>query len=122
MRKVVAGLFISLDGVTQDPQNWQMGLMDEEAGSDVSQAMEEADTILLGRDTYEEFAAYRPNAAPDDPFAARLAALPARGMTGRARRGAARPHRFPSILLVQHGCTVAQAIVTAGGRVAIGLR
>jgi len=22
MRKIVAGLFISLDGVTQDPQNW----------------------------------------------------------------------------------------------------
>jgi dihydrofolate reductase len=70
MRRIVSGLFISLDGVTQDPQNWQMGLMDDEAGEDVSRAMEEADTILLGRVTYEEFAAYWPNADPDDPFAA----------------------------------------------------
>lgn len=70
MRKIVAGLFISLDGVTQDPQNWQRSLMDEEAGSDVGQGMEEADTILLGRRTYEEFAAFWPNAPKDDPFAA----------------------------------------------------
>jgi dihydrofolate reductase len=70
MRKIVSGLFISLDGVTQDPQNWQRGLMDDEAGEDVSRAMEEADTILLGRVTYEEFAAYWPTADPDDPFAA----------------------------------------------------
>ena len=70
MRKIVSGLFISLDGVTQDPQNWQRGLMDDEAGEDVSRGMEEADTILLGRVTYEEFAAYWPTADPDDPFAA----------------------------------------------------
>jgi dihydrofolate reductase len=70
MRKIVAGLFISLDGVTQDPQNWQRGLMDEEAGSDVGQGMEEADTILLGRRTYEEFAAFWPTAPMADPFAA----------------------------------------------------
>jgi dihydrofolate reductase len=69
MRKIVAGLFISLDGVTESPQNWQMNLMDEEAGSDVSRGMEEADTILLGRRTYEEFAGYWPNAPADDPFA-----------------------------------------------------
>jgi dihydrofolate reductase len=68
MRKIVAGLFISLDGVTESPQNWQMGLMDDEAGADVGRGMEEADTILLGRRTYEEFAGYWPNAAPDDPF------------------------------------------------------
>jgi dihydrofolate reductase len=70
MRKIVAGLFISLDGVTESPQNWQLGLMDEEAGADVGQGMEEADTILLGRRTYQEFAAYWPNASPAEPFAA----------------------------------------------------
>jgi dihydrofolate reductase len=70
VRKIVAGLFISLDGVTESPQNWQMGLMDAEAGADVGEGMEEADTILLGRRTYQEFAAYWPNAAPEDPFSA----------------------------------------------------
>ena len=70
MRKIVAGLFISLDGVTQDPQNWQRGLMDDEAGADVGRGMQEADTILLGRRTFEEFAAYWPNTSPDEPFSA----------------------------------------------------
>ena len=70
MRKIVAGLFISLDGVTESPQNWQRGLMDAEAGADVGDSMDEADTILLGRRTYQEFAAYWPTAAPDDPFSA----------------------------------------------------
>jgi dihydrofolate reductase len=69
MRKIVAGLFISLDGVTESPQNWQIELMDDEAGADIGRSMEEADTVLLGRRTYEEFAAYWPNAAPDEPFA-----------------------------------------------------
>lgn len=46
-----------------------MNLIDDEAGEDVSRAMEEADTILLGRVTYEEFAGFWPNASPDDPFA-----------------------------------------------------
>jgi dihydrofolate reductase len=70
MRKIVAGLFISLDGVTESPQNWQRALMDDEAGADVGEGMEEADTVLLGRRTFEEFAAYWPNASPDEPFAA----------------------------------------------------
>jgi len=76
MRRIVAGLFISLDGVTQDPQNWQMGLMDAEAGADVGRGMEEADTILLGRRTYEEFAAYWPSAPADDPFSSYINSTP----------------------------------------------
>lgn len=62
--------FISLDGVAESPEKWQMNMMDDEAGEDVGRGMEEADTILLGRRTYEEFAAFWPNADPDDPFAA----------------------------------------------------
>jgi dihydrofolate reductase len=72
MRKVVSGLFISLDGVTQDPQNWRVDLMDDEAGADVDRATQEADTILLGRGTYEEFAAYWRSASPDEPFASHI--------------------------------------------------
>src|SRR5262245_45453156 len=68
MRNIVAGLFISLDGVVEAPQEWQIELMDDEAGEDISRALEEGDTILLGRRTYEEFAAYWPSAPADDPF------------------------------------------------------
>jgi dihydrofolate reductase len=70
MRKIVAGLFISLDGVVEAPQEWQIDLMDDEAGADIQRALDEADTILLGRVTYQEFAAFWPNADPNDPFAA----------------------------------------------------
>ncbi|SRR6266581_3230143 len=69
MRKIVSTVFISLDGVTESPQNWQIELMDAEAGADVGRGMEEADTVLLGRRTFEEFAGYWPNASPDAPFA-----------------------------------------------------
>jgi dihydrofolate reductase len=70
MRKIVAGLFISLDGVVEAPQEWQMDLMDDEAGADIQRGLDEADTILLGRRTFEEFASFWPNADPTDPFAA----------------------------------------------------
>jgi dihydrofolate reductase len=70
MRKIVAGLFIALDGVVEAPQEWQIDLMDEDAGADIEQAMREADTILLGRRTFQEFEAFWPNADPGDPFAA----------------------------------------------------
>ena len=42
MRKIVSTLFISLDGVTESPQNWQIELMDDEAGADVGRGMEES--------------------------------------------------------------------------------
>ncbi len=70
MRKIVAGLFISLDGVTESPQDWQIGLMDDEAGQDIGEALEEADTILLGRRTFQEFEAFWPSQPQDDPFSA----------------------------------------------------
>ncbi|TMB58168.1 MAG: dihydrofolate reductase [Chloroflexi bacterium] len=70
MRRIVAGLFISLDGVAENPGEWQIDLMDDEAGADVGRGLEEADTILLGRRTFEEFAAYWPSAPADDPFSA----------------------------------------------------
>jgi dihydrofolate reductase len=60
VRKVVSGLFISLDGVVESPDQWQHGF-DEEMGAEVGRFMETADTILLGRVTYTEWAGYWPN-------------------------------------------------------------
>ena len=42
MRRIVAGLFLSLDGVAEAPNLWQMGLMDEEAGADVGRQAADA--------------------------------------------------------------------------------
>ncbi|WP_046471109.1 dihydrofolate reductase family protein [Allosalinactinospora lopnorensis] len=60
MRKVVSGLFISLDGVVESPDQWQFEF-DEEMGAAVTEALETTDTVLLGRVTYTEWAGYWPN-------------------------------------------------------------
>ncbi|MEU5312493.1 dihydrofolate reductase family protein [Streptomyces sp. NPDC021562] len=59
MRKVVSGLFVSLDGVVQSPNEWQFAF-DEEMGASLGKVLETADTILLGRVTFTEWAGYWP--------------------------------------------------------------
>jgi dihydrofolate reductase len=59
MRKVVSGLFVSLDGVAQSPNEWQFAF-DEEMGAALGETLEKADTILLGRVTFTEWAGYWP--------------------------------------------------------------
>lgn len=56
MRKITAGLFISLDGVVEDPQNWHFPYFNEEMGQAVTDQLGSADTLLLGRKTYDGFA------------------------------------------------------------------
>jgi dihydrofolate reductase len=56
MRKITAGLFIALDGVVQDPQDWHFPYFNDEMGAAVSAQLAAADTLLLGRKTYESFA------------------------------------------------------------------
>ncbi len=72
MRKIVAGLFITLDGVVESPQNWQMSYFNDEMGAAVGGLMAAADTMLLGRVTYQEFASFWPGAPADDPFTAQM--------------------------------------------------
>ena len=69
MRKIVAGLFISLDGVVEAPDAWHFPYFNDEMGQAVSDQMAEADTMLLGRRTYEEFAAYWSAQGSDVEFA-----------------------------------------------------
>jgi dihydrofolate reductase len=66
MRKVVASEFISLDGVVGSPEQWQLPYFDEDMGREIQAAMEEADAMLLGRVTYEEWAAFFPSQSPED--------------------------------------------------------
>jgi dihydrofolate reductase len=69
MRKIVAGLFVSLDGVTEAPETWQLPYISDELVEAVGAAMAESDTMLLGRRTYQEFAAYWPNQGSEEQFA-----------------------------------------------------
>ena len=60
MRKIVAGLFISLDGVIEDPNEWTGPWFGPEIGQAVGSMIAAQDAMLLGRVTYADFAAYWP--------------------------------------------------------------
>lgn len=57
MRKIAAGLFISLDGVIESPDQWTGPYFNDEVGQVVGSLIAAGDTLLLGRVTYQEFAA-----------------------------------------------------------------
>ncbi len=60
MRKVVASEFVSLDGVMEDP-SWTFQFSSEEQQKFKFDELAASDALLLGRVTYEGFAAAWPN-------------------------------------------------------------
>ncbi|PRX58928.1 dihydrofolate reductase [Nonomuraea fuscirosea] len=74
MRKIAASLFISLDGVVEDPADWHFPYFNDEMGAAVTAQM--ADTLVLGRKTYDSFAGAWPEreaeGGEDAGFAASL--------------------------------------------------
>jgi dihydrofolate reductase len=85
MRKVVVGTFVTLDGVMQAPGGpqedpsggfehggWLVPFGDEEFGARMVELTQQAGAVLLGRRTYEIFAAHWPRIGDEDPIAAKL--------------------------------------------------
>lgn len=85
MGQLVVDMFVTLDGVMQAPGEpdedrdggfehggWQAPYFDEESGKLMGEQIARVDALLLGRKTYEIFAAYWPKAPADDPIAAKL--------------------------------------------------
>ena len=66
MRKVVASALVSLDGVMEAPEKWHFPYFNDEMGEAIGAAMVEADAMMFGRKTYEEFAAFWPSQSSDD--------------------------------------------------------
>jgi len=66
VRKIAAGLFISLDGVIEAPHEWHFPYFNDEMGETVGAQMEVADSMLLGRVTYQEFASFWPDKTEDE--------------------------------------------------------
>ncbi len=56
MRKIIAGLFISLDGVVEAPDQWHFPYFNDEMGAAVDASLGRSDTMLFGRKTYDSFA------------------------------------------------------------------
>jgi len=57
MRQIAAGLFVSLDGVVEAPEKWTGPYFNDQVGQAVGAMMAQNDAMLLGRVTYEGFAA-----------------------------------------------------------------
>src|SRR5512135_252857 len=89
MSKLVVNTFLTLDGVMQapgDPQEdteggfthggWQMPYFDDDAGKIMDQTIAATEALLLGRKTYQIFAAYWPTAPADDPIAQKFNSVP----------------------------------------------
>ena len=81
MRKLIVAAFVSLDGVmqapggpTEDPTGgfqfggWLPPLFDQEAGQAIGGLFEKPFDLVLGRKTYEIFAAHWPFVGADDPI------------------------------------------------------
>src|SRR6266566_4102429 len=83
MRKVVAAEYLTLDGVTEDPgpsgdfakRGWTIPYWNDELSKSQSDLLFASDALLLGRVTYEEFAAAWPSRS-GDPFTDRMNSLP----------------------------------------------
>lgn len=81
MRKIIVGAFVSLDGVMQAPGGpdedpisgfryggWAVPYFDERMGEAVDEMFARPFDLLLGRKTYDIFAAHWPYAPADDPI------------------------------------------------------
>jgi len=72
MRKIVAGLFMSLDGVVEAPEKWSGAYSSAEVGQSIGARIAAGDLMLLGRVTYQTFADSFGGQPDDNPMAARM--------------------------------------------------
>ena len=70
MRKIIESILVSADGVVGSPPLWAMDYRDEEVNRDALERLSGSDALLMGRGTYELFAAIWP--AQTDDFAQRV--------------------------------------------------
>lgn len=61
MRKLVATELMSMDGVVESPDSWAFSYTDDEMAAENEAGMAASDALLLGKNTYEEFAMFWPN-------------------------------------------------------------
>jgi len=60
MRKLVVSEFITLDGIIESPEQWQFPFLSEDVSQAIRAEVHSSEASLLGRGTYEIFAASWP--------------------------------------------------------------
>lgn len=75
MRKLVHSMFVSLDGVVDNP-SWTAPFWNEDIARFKRDEMFACDSLLLGRVTYEGFAAAWPGRTDDAGYADRMNSMP----------------------------------------------
>jgi dihydrofolate reductase len=89
MRKLVVSMFVTVDGVMQAPGGpdedrdggfkyggWSVNYWNEDMGEAIDEHMHRSGALLLGRKTYDIFAAHWPRVSDEDPTAAKLNSMP----------------------------------------------
>ena len=74
-RRLVVSEYLSLDGVMEDPM-WTVPYWSDEIAAYKRDELFASDALLLGRVTFEAFAEVWPTRPDEDPYAARINALP----------------------------------------------
>ena len=75
MGKLTVTSFITLDNVVEDPHLWSGAFQSEDTGELNGRVLADADGLLLGRLTYEGFAAAWPSRS-GDPFSDKFNSMP----------------------------------------------
>jgi dihydrofolate reductase len=76
MRKVINSTYVSLDGVVTNPQEWTFQFRDAAANQFAFEQLMASDALLMGRRTYEVFAAVWPTMNDEGGFADKMNSMP----------------------------------------------
>jgi dihydrofolate reductase len=76
MSRLAVTLFTSLDGVVESPEKWSFPYWNDEIGKFKHEETFASDALLLGRVTYEGFAAAWPSQKDPEGFADRFNSMP----------------------------------------------
>jgi len=85
MGKLIVTCFITLDNVVEDPHLWSGQFQSDDTGVLNGDVLQAADVLLLGRVTYEGFAAAWPSRS-GDPFSDKFNAMPKYVVSGALER------------------------------------
>jgi dihydrofolate reductase len=72
MRRVINSTYMTIDGVIEAPQDWTFGYRSDDAAQYAHDLLFSADTVIMGRRTYEAFADVWPNLEDDTGMADRM--------------------------------------------------